>query len=598
MASLESIRKRSGLLIAFIGIALLAFVLGDFLNGGSSMFGGGKPIVGEINGEEVDYQDFEIELKELTQLQGPQADQDQVRNGLWNDKVNTVLLNEEYEKSGLSITDEELASNTIGYNNREVSPIVKRIFGIQPGQEVSNAQLSNGIAQLKKNDPLRWKSIQNIISKQLVNEKLNVLVTNAYSVSDLEAKAKYNAQTRVANGKYVYKSYASVSPENKTVTDADIKAYYDANKESFKQNGSAKLQYAVFNVAPTAEDNALVKSKINKLMKEQIVFNKDFAVNDTIPGFEDTKDVADFMREYSDIPYNANYLAKGELPSNLDTLMHSKAIGFVHGPYFENGMYKVARLVDSKNDSVQVAILGMEVLASDASDKKIFTEASSFAMKLQSTSFEEASKGMTANTTFTELVSKEAANLPGVGKDRSVIRWAFNKNTELGSFKRFDLGDKYVIAKIESRFEKGYADFNSIKEQLRPATEVEKAKEYLKNQLGSVADLNTAATKLGVATADFTNLNLESNTVGSAGYDPIAVGAIMGIEKGSTSSVITGKTGVFVATVENIVEPTELTDFTAVKSQIENTFAPRVNYELVKSLRDAADITDNRADYY
>jgi hypothetical protein len=597
MASLESIRKRSGLLIGFIGLALLAFVLGDFLNGGSSIFGGGKPIVGEINGQEIDYKEFEIELRDLSQLQ-PQADQDQLRAGLWNDKVNSILLGDEYEKAGLSITSEELASNTIGYNNREVSPIVKRFFGIQPGQEVSNAQLSAGIAQLKEQDPTRWAEIEKQIAKQLMVEKLNTLVSRSYMVSNLESETKYKDQTTTASGKYAYADYQSVAKENKEVTDADIQKYFEENKENFKQEGTVKINYAVFSVAPTAGDNSTIKNELLALKGTQVVWNEKFKVNDTIKGFEDTDEMAAFLYSNSDIQFNPSYVPAGALSSEIDSLMHKNEIGFVYGPYFENGMYKMARLMDVRNDSVQVAIFAKEVVASDATDKAVFNNASNFVMTAQADGFDAAVKNIGSGQAFDELVSKDAAQLPGIGKDRQIVRWAFNEDTQPGSIKRFDLGDKYIIARFEKRFEKGYADFNSIKEQLRPAAENEKAKAYLLSKVNAATSVDAAAQALGTSVAPFSGLTLQSNGIEGVQFDPIAVGAIMGLTQGQVSKPIAGTTGVFVAIVDSKVEGPKASNVANITSQTENAFVPKVNYELVKSLRDQADIVDNRPNFY
>ena len=58
MATLEKIRSRSVLLLIIVGLALLAFIVGDFVNSGSSFFNQKRMVVGEIDGEEVKIEDF------------------------------------------------------------------------------------------------------------------------------------------------------------------------------------------------------------------------------------------------------------------------------------------------------------------------------------------------------------------------------------------------------------------------------------------------------------------------------------------------------------------------------------------------------------
>jgi len=60
MATLQTIRTRAGLLIAIvIGISLAAFVLGDLLQSGSSIFQKNQMEIGEINGESIQYPDYQ-----------------------------------------------------------------------------------------------------------------------------------------------------------------------------------------------------------------------------------------------------------------------------------------------------------------------------------------------------------------------------------------------------------------------------------------------------------------------------------------------------------------------------------------------------------
>lgn len=599
MASLEKIRSRSGLLIGFIGVALAAFVLGDLFSSGNRFFGGNQRILGEVNGDVIEQKDFEIELQEVTGLQGPNANQSDIRTGLWNDKVNQLILNSEYNKSGISITADELAGITIGLNNHEIDPVVKQIFGIQPGQEVTSQQLSQYLNQLQEQEPRRWAYIQGVIQKQRLNTKLNTLVANSYIATTAEAEAFYTNSGRTASGSLVYKSYASVDESHKTVTDADLKAYYDAHKSEFERNESRRVQYAIFDINPSAEDNAEVRKEIEALKNTRVEYNSKFSVYDTIPGFETTDNMDGFLREHSDIYFDPTYKAKGQLSATYDELMHTNEIGYVYGPYFEAGSYKMARLMDKRNDSVQVAILSMEVISSDKTDNMVFKKASAFAMNLESSSYEEAIKTLEGNTkSYEEVITQDDRQFSGLGSDKQLMRWAFKSSRKPGEITRFTMDGKYVVARLDAALEKGISSFEDIKDQLMPAAKIEKAKAYLMSELSGVSSLQDAASKLGEEVKDFSGLAFASNTVEGVGYEPVVVGAIMGLSENTVSSPISGTSGIVVAEVKSVVVPAESNDYKAIQSQIENAFIPRVSYELTPALRDQADIKDLRADFY
>ena len=109
MVSLDKLRKRSGLVIAAIGFALLAFLLGDLMNSGTSLLNGSQGILGEINDEVVDYREFETEAQNIDRIFNGQQDRNGLRDNLWSDKVNEVVMGEQYEDIGLMVSPGELA---------------------------------------------------------------------------------------------------------------------------------------------------------------------------------------------------------------------------------------------------------------------------------------------------------------------------------------------------------------------------------------------------------------------------------------------------------------------------------------------------------
>lgn len=60
MATLQKIRNRGGILVSIvIGLALVAFIVGDALSSGASLLNRSKNKVGEIGGESISIQDFQ-----------------------------------------------------------------------------------------------------------------------------------------------------------------------------------------------------------------------------------------------------------------------------------------------------------------------------------------------------------------------------------------------------------------------------------------------------------------------------------------------------------------------------------------------------------
>ena len=118
MATLERIRKRSGLLLIVVGAALLAFIIGDFFTSGRTLFGTGTTIA-KVGNTKIDVQEFQRRNEEASQQMqqqqpnnkiDPARMQAQVLQGM----IQEALVNEEMDRLGITVTDNELSKAMTG----------------------------------------------------------------------------------------------------------------------------------------------------------------------------------------------------------------------------------------------------------------------------------------------------------------------------------------------------------------------------------------------------------------------------------------------------------------------------------------------------
>ena len=136
MASLQRIRNHGALLIAIVGLAMLAFILGDFLNSGSSFFNRSRENVGVIEGQKIHYTEYEAakdQLTEVYKIESGRSDFDedmsaQIRNQVWNMLMMDYTLRAQAKKIGMDVTVDELSELCIGENpmTRTVSSVVRQ----------------------------------------------------------------------------------------------------------------------------------------------------------------------------------------------------------------------------------------------------------------------------------------------------------------------------------------------------------------------------------------------------------------------------------------------------------------------------------------
>ncbi len=595
MISLDKLRKRSGLVIAAIGFALLAFLLGDLMNSGTSLLNGAQGILGEINDEVVDYREFETEAQNIDRIFNGQQDRNGLRDNLWSDKVNEVVMGEQYKDIGLMVSPEELAGLTFGYKSAEMSSTARQFFGAT-AQNVSSEQLAAVIQQIHDTDPLRWMYFENIILKERLGQKYTNLVRQGLVASNIDAQVYYNDQGAQANGRYVFKPFDT----NIEVTDAEIESYYRENQESYPQNESRELTLAIFEILPTDSDKEGVKNQLKALIEDKEVYNKTTKNNETVEGFRNTKDVESYIDAYSDTSFDPTFYAEGQLSPSIESVMRNAEEGFVYGPYEEDNSYKLARLTARINDSIQVAIIEIAMDASEETANEIYAQASEMASVSDLKGFEAMAEEKNVALT-TAKVQESDRNVSGIGEARNFVFWAYSENTNINTVKLDDQNNRIVVAMLTNITEEGTQNLEDVRFQVESAVKREKSAEALKKEfntaLSNTSNIDELAKTMNLAPEAASLLSFSSNTIPD-GFEPNVVGAFYGTEEGQMSKPVVGNSGVYVVSTEGVKESAAPKDFTALKKQLEGQLHPRANFEVFNALKELAEIEDNRSKFY
>lgn len=151
MATLEKIRKRSVLLLVIIGAALVAFIIGDFLNSGRNIFGDGTTVA-KVDGEKIDYLAFQQRYSEFTEQNKNASQQDAatVQNQVLGTMIQETLFNEEYDALGIDVTDAELSNymyKQMAMRDQDFAQTLGQLAQSLAGNEKANALLGNATSQ-------------------------------------------------------------------------------------------------------------------------------------------------------------------------------------------------------------------------------------------------------------------------------------------------------------------------------------------------------------------------------------------------------------------------------------------------------------------
>lgn len=354
MTVLASLRKRSGLLVTIVGIALLAFVLTGLFESKFSFFST-KEIAGVIGGEEISLQDFQMEVQKMAEQQKmntgattlDEQTMEMVNNNAWEKLVTDKVLVSQINKSGIAVSDVELSEMIIG---KETDPMVRGAFTDQQSGKV-NPQFADEQtgeldgAKIKKfvdeqlDNPQnpefrpRWEKFEEGLRESKLRAKYMTAIKKGLYATTSEAKKLYTDMNKSVNFKYVLKRYPVVPDSVVKVTEEEILQYYNENKNKYKQEASRKIEYVVFDIFPSDDD---LNAKMNELQK-------------LAEDFKATKDDSSLVVRESEVKmFDNSFIKKNQLPQGLDTSFFNAQPGTVIGPYKDGNKLKISKLIKTK----------------------------------------------------------------------------------------------------------------------------------------------------------------------------------------------------------------------------------------------------------
>ena len=364
MTTLQRIRNHGVILLVVVGVAMLAFILGDFLNSGSSFFNKSRENVGVIAGHKVHYTEYETAKDQLTEVYKIESGSNdinedlsiQIRNQVWQMLMMDYTLREQAEKIGMDVTAEELSELCIGANPHQLIR-QRRAFYDETGNFNRFALINflNSLAQTPETQEQAasmqqaknyWMYWENAVRLTHLQDKYIGLLSKLVTANPLDAKYAFEATKTSVNVEFVERPYFAVADSLVKVTNADIKKLYDANKEQYKRVPNRSLVYVSFPIVPSEADFA----EVEKLMKS---LESDFQTKE---------DITAIVNSNSDVLYDGRDFSESTIPAEYKEFAFGK--GAKKGQFteltFANDTYSMARIMDcgyTKSDSVQLVLV-------------------------------------------------------------------------------------------------------------------------------------------------------------------------------------------------------------------------------------------------
>ncbi|MFT6192794.1 peptidylprolyl isomerase [Polaribacter sp.] len=261
--------------------------------------------------------------------------------------------------------------------------------------------------------------------------------------------------------------------------------------------------------------------------------------------------------------------------------------------------FHIIKIDDQKNKQkvLKLATYSMKIVPSEETENTVFRQAEEFALAVsKENKFFDAAKDKNYKTKPVVGLKSLDENVPGLGNQRPIVSWAFNGDSDVSSFKRFDLEGSHVVAFVTGSEKKGLMSVVKAITKVRPILKNEKIAAMLIDKLKGT-DLQEIAKSNNTSVRTSNNVTLKTPTLSGVGVEPKIVGAMYNAELNKVYNSIVGNRGVYAFKVTSKELPTALPNYDANRKRIAQARKGQT-FNLFEAIKKSVDIEDNRTVMY
>ena len=355
MALIGKIREKSGLIVIFIGLALLAFILTDWQ---SVMGASGGQEMGLVAGKPVNVDRYNELVQLAMQQDAQQAQQSQREYGVreqnqskeraWAALVEEMTLQSELDALGIDVSEKEIDAYLYGEDGFTVMPDLAQSFADPATGMFKPELLQKRIEEMESSEDktvvAQWEQNKKSMRDSRRTEKYFQLVSMGSYVTKLEAKEEYKAQKEQKSISFVMRRYSEIPDDQIKISDKELKAYYEEHKNDKKYEATAGRDVKYFDILiqPSKSDSVAFNKTMNTL-KAQFARAKDDSVFMVL---NTENDQAKMNRAKFPYRMEGDPEAKGDMvyPAYMDTVFKSASVGQIVGPYMKGNSSFLAKV--------------------------------------------------------------------------------------------------------------------------------------------------------------------------------------------------------------------------------------------------------------
>ena len=285
-------------------------------------------------------------------------------------------------------------------------------------------------------------------------------------------------------------------------------------------------------------------------------------------------------------------IAPGQMTPKFNDFVFNNPVGTMGVVETEFGFHVMK--VSGKNDAVLLGTVAQKIQASDATIDAAYTKASQLeASALANSNFEAVAKKVGLVVTPATNIKAYDEFVQGLGSQREVVRWSFNKETELGAIKRFEVPQGFVVAKVKDVNDTKLLPLDVAKQSVEPILKNQKKAEITKKKMKG-SSLEAVSKASGASIAIAAAVSVKNPMITNIGMEPKVVGKAFGLATGKTSEIIEGTSGMFMIRAKKVVKAPAISDYTTYINQEKSQNQSYASSQAYMAIKDKAEIKDNR----
>ena len=337
MPLMTQIRNNLTKLFGVLAVFFILFIIFDWgmdLTGRRGRGGATADVIGKINGKEISYRTFAELVRRASENQkkqtGVEVDEEaerQIRSQVWNQLVDETLIEQEIERLGIMVTDQEIIDIVQSPNPPE---FLVAQFKDSAGTFHRDAYFRAMSDPQNKN---AWIQVEDVIRQDEVRKKLQTLLGAAVHVTDDEVWQRFADANVELEAEYaLFDLFRMVGDSSITLTDDDVRNYYDSHPEDFRVKALRKLKYTIFSQNASSDDSAIVRAESERIL-DQAKSGTDFV---------------DLAKTYSEAPLADAYFKHGELSRIKEKAVFSAKKGAIIGPITDYDGIHIIKVLDER----------------------------------------------------------------------------------------------------------------------------------------------------------------------------------------------------------------------------------------------------------